>query len=166
MSARADGFILKGWHVLAAILGFFATVIAVNAAFITLAIGSFPGEDVRRSYLQGLHYNDTLAERQAQQSLGWRAGAALRGGAEGAELVVIMRARDGAPLDGLELDGELERRTSAEFDRALAFTARGDGAYVAPLGDLPAGHWRLRARAAGAGADALDFESDLSWPPR
>lgn len=153
---------LKGWHVLAALLGFFGVVIAVNAAFIFTAVDTFPGEDVRRSYLQGLNYNDTLADRRAQAALGWRASAAMRQGAEAAELVVVLRARDGAALDGLNITGDLGRRTSAQLDRTLAFRGQGGGVYVASLSDLEPGQWRLRGRASGA-AGTLDFETDLTW---
>ena len=49
---RAMSFVLRGWHVLAA--AFFGVIIAVNTAFITV-VRSFP---VRRSYTQGLSYNE------------------------------------------------------------------------------------------------------------
>lgn len=154
---------LKGGHVLAAMLAFFGVVIAINVGFVVVALRSFPGEDERRSYLQGLHYNDTLAERRVQQSAGWRAGAELRPSAGGAELLVVMRARDGVPLNGLSVSGALERRTSAQLDRALAFTPRGAGLYAARLDGLQPGEWRLRARANNSAGDALDFESELIW---
>lgn len=157
---------IKGWHVLAAMLAFFGAVIAVNVVFMVYALQSFPGEDVRRSYLQGLAYNETLAEREAQAELGWRAAAALQPSITGAELVVIMRDRDGAPLDRLTLTAELRRPADDSMDRSLSFVSRGNGAYVATLGELPAGDWRLRARAADNGSGALDFESELPWQIR
>lgn len=157
---------IKGWHVLAAMLSFFGAVIAVNVIFMVFAFNSFPGEDVRRSYLQGLAYNDTLAERQAQAALGWRAAAELRPSITGAELIVIMRDRDGAPLDRLTLSGELRRPADDSMDRALEFVSRGDGAYAAALGELPPGDWRLRARATDSDSGALDFESELPWQMR
>jgi nitrogen fixation protein FixH len=153
---------IRGWHVLAGLLAFFGAVIAVNVVFIVAALNTFPGEDVRRSYVQGLHYNDTLAERRAQAALGWRANAAFAGGAEGAVLEVTLRAGDAAPLDGVQLSGELQWPTDARFDRALEFQPAGAGRYLADLGQLPPGRWRLRARAQ-RGDRALDFESELIW---
>jgi nitrogen fixation protein FixH len=164
MTGIAKGaYEIRGWHVLAALLAFFAAIIAVNVSFAIVAVRSFPGEDVRRSYLQGLNYNDTLAERRAQAELGWRAGAELKQDADGALVEVNLASRDGAPLGELTLAGELRRPTDARFDRALAFEQIAPGRFVARLQQLPVGVWRLRARAE-AGTGALDFEADLTWP--
>lgn len=155
--------VIKGWHVLAAMLAFFGAVIAVNVTFAVLAVRSFPGEDVRRSYLQGLRYNDTLAERQAQEMRGWRAVTDLRAQSSGAVLEVVLVDDSGAPIDGAALTGDLQWPASARFDRTLAFEAVGGGRYRAELRGLTAGRWRLRGRAL-RGEEALDFESELTWP--
>lgn len=155
---------IRGWHVLAAMLGFFATIIAVNVMFAIYAVRSFPGEDVPHSYLQGLHYNDTLAEHREQAALGWQASTELRSEADGAVLEVVLDARSVA-IDGATLTGELEWPTNSQLDRALTFEPQGDGRYVARLGALGHGRWRLRAQAQHAG-NAFDFESELTWPSR
>jgi len=158
-------FEIRGWHVLATILGFFAVIIAVNVTFAVYAIRSFPGEDVRRSYLQGLRYNDTLAERRTQAALGWRASAELREDGDGALLEVVLNTRDAVAIESATLTGELEWPTNSQLDRALIFESQGGGRYAARLGALHAGRWRLRARAE-QGSAALDFESELTWPSR
>ncbi len=155
---------VRGWHVLAMLLAFFGAVIAVNVGFAIVAVRSFPGEDVRRSYLQGLQYNDTLATRRAQAALGWRASAALNANARAILVEVNLTARDGRPLANLVLDGALQRRTDARLDRDLAFEQIAPGHYVARVDGLPPGAWRLRARAEDARGGALDFESELTWP--
>ena len=158
-------FEVRGWHVLAAMLAFFGVVIAVNVAFAVIAVRSFPGEDVRRSYLQGLQYNDTLAERRAQAELGWRAAAALVAvSADSAEVRIRLTDRDGAALDALAVAGDLQWPTDARFDRVLVFSPIGDGVYVAQAGNVHPGRWRLRARAESTDARALDFEAELTWP--
>lgn len=158
-------FEIRGWHVLVMIVAFFATIIGVNVTFAVLAVQSFPGEDVQRSYLQGLHYNSTLAERREQAALGWRATTQLRSDNEGVALVVTMNDHDTSPIEGAMLTGELEWPTNSQLDRALTFESQGGGRYVARLNTLAVGRWRLRARAE-RGADALDFESELTWPTR
>ena len=165
MNTQPAGFILRGHHVLMAMLAFFAAIIAVNVSFAVIAVRSFPGEDVRRSYLQGLNYNETIAERRAQAALGWRADAALSGSADDAVVVVNLSTRDGAPLDGATLSGELRWPADARRDHELTFTRQGDGRYLARVGALQTGRWRLRASAAGASGASLDFESELTWPP-
>lgn len=156
-------FRVRGWHVLAAMLAFFGAIIAVNVAFAMIAIRSFPGEDVRRSYLQGVQYNRTLEERRSQARLGWRATAALHERDGEAVLEVTLRQPDGSPLSAALITGELQWPATARFDRALTFTALGEGRYEARLGALEHGRWRLRARAEGE-AGALDLESELTWP--
>ena len=154
---------LRGVHVLAGLLAFFAAIIAVNVAFAFIAVRSFPGEDVRRSYLQGLQYNETLAARRAQAELGWRVTAGLRQGDEGGVVEVVVTGRDGAPVAGAHLTGDLQWPTDSRHDRALNFQSAGAGRYTAPVPDLTSGRWRLRARAESTSGDALDFESELTW---
>ncbi len=160
-------FELSGRHVLIAMLAFFAAVIAVNVAFAVIAVSSFPGEDVRRSYLQGLNYNDTIAARREQAALGWRATAEVRGDGDRALVEVVVRTRDGAPLGGATVTGELRWPTDSRRDHVLTFEPAGEGRYVAHVGPLHEGNWRLRAHAEDAAGGALDFESELVWmPPR
>jgi len=150
---------VRGWHVLAGMLAFFGAIIAVNVAFAVIAVRSFPGEDVRRSYLQGLRYNDTLASRRTQDALGWRVAAFFEDG----RVVVSLRAASGAPVDAAVVSGALQRPTDARLDRALAFEQIGAGRYAAPAGRLAPGHWRLRGRGE-RGGEARDFEAELTWP--
>jgi nitrogen fixation protein FixH len=164
MSRTSARFEVRGVHVLLAMLAFFGAVIAVNVGFIVAAIGSFPGEDVRRSYLQGLSYNDTLAARRTQAALGWRASAGLRSSAEGALLEITLRDAAGAPLDGLDAEGALRWPNAERLDRTLDFEPVGEGRYVARLGALHEGRWVLRAHAADPNRGALDFEAELIWP--
>lgn len=156
-------FEIRGWHVLAAMISAFGLVIAVNVAFAVIAIRTFPGEDVRRSYLQGVRYNETLEARREQAALGWSASAQLAQNGERIDLVVVLSDRDGAPLDDASIIGELRWPMDVRHDRALTFHQIEAGRYVAPLADLPSGFWRLRARAE-RGDGALDFEAELHWP--
>jgi nitrogen fixation protein FixH len=162
-SATTRPFEVRGWHVLAALLGFFALVIAVNVGFAVIAVRSFPGEDVRRSYLQGLSYNDTIAARRAQAALGWDASARIRGNADTATVVVELRSRTGEPITAATVTGVLRWPTDARRDRTLVFENVGAGRYAAPAVALPQGRWRLRANAQDAAGGALDFESELTW---
>ncbi len=163
-AATRRPFEVRGWHVLAALLGFFAIVIAVNVGFAVIAVRSFPGEDVRRSYLQGLAYNDTIAARRAQAALGWNASARIEGDAVAATIVVELRSRSDAPINSATVTGDLRWPTDARRDRALTFERIGDGRYRALAGALPQGRWQLRANAVDASGGALDFESELTWP--
>lgn len=155
---------IRGIHVLFGMLAFFGLVIAVNVTFVVFALDTFPGEDVRRSYLQGLNYNETLAERRAQALQGWQAQAELTGAASNAELRVVLRDAQGAPLNGATLTGDLRWPANERLDRTLTFEPRGAGVYAASLGALHQGRWTLRARAEDDHDGALDFQAELTWP--
>ncbi len=159
MTARTEesGFRIKGWHVLAGMAGFFGVVFTVNAIFITLAFDTFPGEDTRRSYVQGLAYNDVLEERAAQAELGWSASANLT-----AERVLVeVRDTDGQPVRSLRLAGTLRHPANMQLDRDLTFTEVRAGVYAAGVADLPEGRWELNAEAEGETPFAV--EADLRW---
>ena len=161
---RESNFVLRGWHVLAALLAFFGAVIAVNVCFAVAAVGTFPGEDVTHPYIQGLEYNRTLAEHRAQQAQGWHASAGLERGSRGAVLAIELRRRDGAPLTGAHIEGALRWPADSHRDRALAFREERGGRYVADLVGLAEGDWDLRATATTPDRHGLDFEADLRWP--
>ena len=155
---------LTGHHVLAAVIAFFAAVIAVNGAFIFTALRTFPGEDVRRSYLQGLNYNQTLAERRAQATLTWRAEAGLVSQGEGAAVEVRVLDRDGSPVEGLAMTGLLRRPADSDHDLSLSFEPRGAGFYVARTPSLASGAWDIRVTAQH-GDVRFSFARRQVWTP-
>ena len=152
MTDAQPGYRVKGWHVLAIIVSFFGVVFTVNAIFITTALNTFPGEETRRSYVQGRDYNQVVDARRAQEALGWSATANLT-----EERVLIdVRDADGQPVTGLRLEGVLQHPASMSYDRDLVFTEVRDGVYAAGVGDLPEGRWTLNAEAAGEQPFALE----------
>ncbi len=156
-------FKIRGAHVLIGMLFFFGLIIAINVAFAVAAVQTFPGEDEQRSYTQGLHYNDTLAERRAQAAIGWSARSTLVSAPTGARLVVRLADRAGQPVSDAALSGVLRWPPNQSGDRALSFITQGNGVYVADLAQLAPGQWDLRARAERVDG-ARDFEADLTWP--
>lgn len=160
----ASSFRLSGGHVLTGLLLFFVAIIVINIAFAVVAVRSFPGEDERRSYTQGLRHNDLLAERRSQARLGWRARSAFEATPSGARLLLRLNDRAGAPIDGAAVSGVLRWPPQEARDRALNFIAQGNGFYAADLGALPPGRWDLRARAEDESGNTLDFEAELTWP--
>lgn len=145
---------VKGWQVLVMILGFFAVTIGVNVYFITRAVGTHPGEDVPRSYTQGLDYNDTLGRRAAQSDLGWRA----RVNAVDGRMVVAVEDAAGAPVRGLQLAGALRHRTVTREDCPLVFVEGENGIYRAPIECAGPGPWRMTAGHDGEPPFEFTFE--------
>ncbi|MEO1660780.1 MAG: FixH family protein [Pseudomonadota bacterium] len=145
---------LKGWHVLLIMLVFFGVMFSVNGVFLYHAITSFPGEDVKKSYFQGLNYNETLAARARQADLGWHAEAGLQGD----EILLRLSDKADEPLTDRAVVGELRRVATRDQDQALVFQPKRGGAYSAPAGTLSPGQWRLRVSVLDAKAEKVVFQ--------
>jgi nitrogen fixation protein FixH len=152
---RRREFRLTGWHVLAILLAFFGVVFSVNGFFITSALTTFTGEEATRAYVRGLEYNEVLAARRAQAELGWSAAVNVADG----RVLVSVTDSDGAPVQGLDLTGELRRPGDPAQDQALAFSEVREGVYAAPGDELEIGRWLVRVRAAGD--DPFELERDV-----
>ncbi len=98
MTTRAKEF--RGIHLLYWLSGLFAVMLAVNAVFLFWALRSFPGEQVKNSYVLGLDYNSEVARRRQQEALGWTAEVGLSDEAD-SRLIVRILGPDQAPLTGL-----------------------------------------------------------------
>jgi nitrogen fixation protein FixH len=131
---------LTGRKVLIIFLAFFGIVTAVNLVFIYYATGTFPGLVVKNSYVASQEYD---AKRDAQNALGWRAGAGLEDGV----LTVAIRDRNDAPVYGLTVSAVIGRPSTTAGERVIDLHPDGD-VYVAHPG-LPEGVWRVEIRAQG-----------------
>jgi nitrogen fixation protein FixH len=139
LSDTRPAFVLKGWHVLAALLAFFGADIAVNTYFMVVAYKTFPGETSVTPYEDGLAYDSTLSQLHAQQAVGWRIAA---GPAGAGQLTVQASDKAGAPLRGLRVAGELLRPATESGRRTVAFKETQPGVYAAAAGPL-GGAWDL-----------------------
>jgi len=145
-------FELKGGHVLAALLAFFAITVAVNTVFTVYAISTFSGEHVTKPYVRGLEYNKTLAARAAQATLAWKAELTLSREGLGAQVVLRMVDRNAKPLSGLDAEVVLRRPTNAMLDRTIKLDPVGGGEYRATVPEIAAGQWDVVAKAKAASA--------------
>jgi nitrogen fixation protein FixH len=131
---------LTGKHVLIILLGAFAVIIAVNAAFIYFALRTGPGEEQGASYEAGLRYNTILAEERTQNALQWHHKSQL---VQNSRLRVAMTDNAGAPVPGLAVTGNFSRPAAGKADRSLAFKEVDAGLYEATLGQIEPGSWVL-----------------------
>jgi len=152
------GFRFTGWHFLAAIVGFFAIVVATDTSFAILAVKTFPGEVSATPYEDGLAYSRTLAQQQAQAKLGWRATAA----AEDDSVAFEIRDRTGAAVAHLSVTGELRRPATDAGKIVLAFRESRPGRYVA-MATIPRGTWDFSGHAVGAGGARFDADRRMTW---
>jgi nitrogen fixation protein FixH len=154
---------IKGWHVLVSLLVFFGVIIGTNAAFMYYAVSTFPGEDVKKSYVQGREYNTVLDRRRLQAELGWQGGIEINGGADDRLVSAVLLDKAGQPIDGLTVTALLRRPATDAQDQTITLIGRGDGRYSSePVADLSrlAGRWEVEVFAAKAETpDVLIFEA-------
>jgi nitrogen fixation protein FixH len=140
MSVTAMETRLTGKHILFILLGAFAVIGGVNAAFIYFAVSTGPGEERGASYEVGLRYNNILAEERTQNALQWRHQSQI---AQGTRLRVSITDNAGTPVPGLAMTGNFGRPAAANTDRSLAFKEVDAGLYEATLGQIEPGSWVL-----------------------
>lgn len=159
-AAPRPGFRITGWHVLAALVLFFATDIAINTLFIVRAYRTFPGEVSVTPYEDGVLYDKALKQKAAQDALGWRFTA----GAQGADRLVVTAAdAAGAPIRGLTIGGLLQRPATETGKRTVAFREARPGRYEAVAGALD-GAWDLELTATDKAGHKFIAERRLVQP--
>lgn len=131
---------LTGRHV-AAIFGLgFGTIIAVNATLAVSAMRSFPGLEVRNSYVASQAFEST---RSAQEALGWQVSATLSEG-----VLTLRIDQDGQAIEPKILSAVFGRATSVAADQTPDFQFK-NGTFSAPV-VAEAGNWNLRIVAEAA----------------
>ena len=68
---------IKGWHVATGFVLAFSIIIGVNLTLAVNAVRTFPGLEVKNSYVASQHFE---ADRAAQNALGWDVSAFVRDG--------------------------------------------------------------------------------------
>ncbi|GHF41326.1 FixH family protein [Seohaeicola zhoushanensis] len=126
---------LTGRHVAAIFVGAFGVIIAVNIALAVSAVKTFPGLEVKNSYVASQEFNTRLHE---QLALGWTVRADERDG----EIFLAITDREGKPVQVASLDAVVGRATHVRDDVTPDFAFDGTR-YVAPL-ELGPGNWNVR----------------------
>lgn len=137
---------LTGRKVLIIGVSAFAVVFAVNIALAVSAVRTFPGLEVKNSYVASQNFD---ADRTAQLALGWTVDA----GYDGEVLTLAISDSDGAPVEVAELAALVGWATSTRDDFTPEFTY--DGAVYATPAEMAPGNWNIRLKAIAA--DGTEF---------
>jgi len=124
-----------GKHALAVFVGAFGVIISVNLVLAYNAVKTFPGLEVKNSYVASQEFNERLKE---QQALGWEVRAETKGGL----LIMHITDKTGAPVEVAELQAVVGRATHVKEDFTPDFTFDGR-AYSTPA-TLGKGNWNIR----------------------
>lgn len=110
---------LTGRKVLLITVTFFGVIFLVNFFMAYKAIGTFPGLEVKNSYVASQSFD---RERAAQEALGWTLETTYRDG----RLVLDFRDRNGAPAPVTDLSATIGRTTMSADDMRPEFVRVGD----------------------------------------
>lgn len=125
---------ISGWHVFGLFALGFGIIIAVNLTLAWNAVKTFPGLEVKNSYVASQSFQ---ADRARQTALGWQVSARLDG-----DTLTLTILENGHPIAPRIDRATFGRATSVAADQTPAFVFDGI-AFVAPV-QAGAGNWNLR----------------------
>ncbi len=128
---------IKGWHVFAGFACAFGIIIAVNLTLAFNAVRTFPGLEVRNSYVASQSFDRA---RAAQVALNWDVSAELAGDA-----LVLRIHEDGRAIAPLIEAATFGRATHVGQDQTPVFEF--DGTALRATVQAGPGNWNLRLRA-------------------
>ena len=128
---------ITGRHVLLGFVGAFGVIIAVNIVLAVNAVRTFPGLEVKNSYVASQEFDEL---RAAQEALGWDVAARIESG----ELILTFADADG-PVQPVIEKTIFGHATSVRDDQSPDWVFDGT-AFRAPVYSDP-GNWNLRIEA-------------------
>ncbi|MDF1873355.1 FixH family protein [Vannielia sp.] len=127
--------------------GAFAVIIGVNLVMAYKAVSTFPGLEVKNSYIASQEFNERKAE---QVALGWVAEPRYE---NGVLTVAVTEAETGKLAKVEEFTAMVGRTTERQHDREPEFALGAEG-FSSPM-ELGPGRWEIRVQAKAA--DGTDF---------
>jgi nitrogen fixation protein FixH len=150
---------IRGWHVLLGLGLFFGIVFAVDGLFMFKAIATFPGQTVDNPYEAGIEYNRTLAQREVEAQLGWKAEVSRNADSIG----MVVTDRHGRPIQGLTVAGKLERPATELGRRMIELKEVRPGFYEFAASGMT-GAWDFSATARDRAGHVFEAQRRLIWP--
>lgn len=124
-----------GKHAAIVFVSAFGIIIGVNIALAVSAVKTFPGLEVKNSYVASQQFD---ARRDAQLALGWSVAAEAREG----RIHLSFTDREGVPVKVAKLSATVGRATHVRDDLTPDFRFDGQD-YVADAA-LGEGNWNIR----------------------
>ncbi|MEE9314119.1 MAG: FixH family protein [Rhizobiaceae bacterium] len=132
-------FRFTGWHMMAIMVAFFGTIIAVNLTLGILASRTWTGLVVKNSYVASQQFNRDLEAAKVQNAKGWESKLAYKEG------VITLRLKDdkGVLLTLSDAKVSIGRPAFEQQDSSMALTLKADGIHNAKV-DMGQGIWALQ----------------------
>ncbi|MGB5864758.1 MAG: FixH family protein [Sulfitobacter sp.] len=127
---------IKGWHVFGIFALAFSVILAVNLTLAFQAVRTFPGLEVKNSYVASQQFD---VERADQLALGWDVSAQISG-----NLLTLEILENGTAISPKIEQAIFGRATSVTQDQTPEFIFDGTALQATVKGGL--GNWNLRLR--------------------
>ena len=144
-----------GYHMLAIMIAFFGTIVAVNLTMATFATRTFGGTVVDNSYVASQKFNGWLEASRAQKGVGWDMKVEL----DSERHIAVGISRDGAALEGVTATGFARHPLGRQAEIDLRFARDAEGRVVSTT-PIPAGRWIAHLELA-QGAETLRLMETL-----
>lgn len=141
---------ITGRKVLFIFIGAFGIIFTVNMFLLYKAVGTFPGLEVKNSYVASQAYDD-LAD--AQRALGWTPDATYADG----KLHITITGESGSLVFPDELNMRVGRPTHGREDRSVTLDKSYDGYWFET--DLGEGKWFVYLKTTST--DGVDYSTRL-----
>ncbi|MFY0596951.1 MAG: FixH family protein [Cognatishimia sp.] len=127
-----------GRHAAMIFISAFAVIIGVNLVLAFSAVKTFPGLEVKNSYVASQTFDD---RKLAQEALGWHITAEASGGF----VILSVLDQDGRAVEVQNLEAVLGRATHVKDDLQPEFQF--DGRVYVARAELGEGNWNIRMKA-------------------
>lgn len=131
---------ITGRHVFIGFAAAFGVIITVNLVLAVNAVRTFPGLEVKNTYVASQKFDKN---RAAQEALGWDVSAQIEAG-----VLSLAFLQEGSPVKPVIESATLGHATHAGEDQTPVFAYDGT-AFHAPV-NAGAGNWKLRLKARAA----------------
>ena len=129
---------ITGRHVLVTTVLAFSVIIGVNFTLAFKAVGTFPGLEVKNSYVASQSFEE---RRSAQDALGWSVDAKYSDG----EVAIYFTDQSGDVVVPQNIQADVGRSTVARDDRTLELVRKGSALVGAT--ELTRGAWIIKLTA-------------------
>lgn len=136
-----------GRHAALIFISAFAVIIGVNLVLAFSAVKTFPGLEVKNSYVASQTFDD---RKLAQETLGWQVQAQAKGGL----ILLSILDAEGRAVEAKSLEAIVGRATHVKDDLTPEFLF--DGRTYVARAELGEGNWNIRMKAVAF--DGTPFE--------
>lgn len=136
-----------GRHAALIFVSAFAVIIGVNLVLAFSAVKTFPGLEVKNSYVASQTFDD---RKLAQETLGWQVQAQAKGGL----ILLSILDAEGRAVEAKSLEAIVGRATHVKDDLTPEFLF--DGRTYVARAELGEGNWNIRMKAVAF--DGTPFE--------